>query len=43
MKHRIMVVDDVALLAPSETHLKIVDNRTVRLFQGEKVNFLPLR
>ena len=32
--------DGIVLIAPSETHLELVDNRTVKLNYGEKVNFV---
>ena len=34
------IADGIAYLAPSEIHLELINNRTIRLFNSEKVNFV---
>lgn len=34
------IVDGKAYVAPSEIHLELINNRTIRLFNSEKVNFV---
>jgi len=35
-----ILTSGLAYVAPSEVHLKLVDNRKIRLYQGEKVKFV---